>query len=627
MRPATAASPPRERARSTRAATAGLLAAAGLAVVWGAAVAWANSPAVTARLRARVERALRQRLPAASLGQGAAVDLLGRLHLGPLTVPASRRGAPPVIWAERVVVSPRWWALLAGRTEPAAVSLSRVRLEAGPAGDELTALSRRLTASGRPATRAPAGPGAAPPEIRFQDLVAALGPAQPDPERLELGPLTGTVEARGEQWRVSLRLPAGGRVAGVLVRSGGRSALRLAVEGAAFQDLPEALRRRLPVAATGGDLTATLQSDDLAAGADLAVKARRLELAGEPLGREPLGPFDLALAGRVRWNAGARRAAVERGSLALGPGGALALAFSAAATLGQDPTFSLEVRARDVEWAALRAALPPALVPDEVQRLDGPMGARLALEGPAHRPGEWRVEAELDLKELRRALRGTDPLGLAGEFTWRPPAADGLGPPLRVGRGNRDFVPLAELPHHVARAVTTSEDGGFFAHSGFDFEEIRKALAERADSGRVRGASTITQQLAKNLFLSGERTFSRKIREALLTVALEASLSKPRLLEIYLNIVEWGPGIHGIGRAARHYFGKDARDITPREAAFLASVIPAPARFHAHFARGDMPEYWSERIDAILLRMAAFGQLGEDELREALQQELVFARG
>ena len=110
-------------------------------------------------------------------------------------------------------------------------------------------------------------------------------------------------------------------------------------------------------------------------------------------------------------------------------------------------------------------------------------------------------------------------------------------------------------------------------------------------------------------------------------MALEAPLPKPRPLAIYLNIAEWGPGLHGIGAAARHYFGRDARELTPREAAFLASVIPSPARFHALFERGEMTEGWLERIDAILLRMAAFGQLGEDELMEALQQPLVFARG
>jgi hypothetical protein len=377
----------------------------------------------------------------------------------------------------------------------------------------------------------------------------------------------------------------------------------------------------------GGELSAALESDDLERGGSLAVRVRHLEVAGERLGREPLGPLDLAVLGTLRWDAAERRAAVERASLALGPRGELAVSLSAAAALGDDPAFSLELRAEGAEWTALAAALPPALVPEEARRLAGPLGARLAVAGPPERPGEWRVEAELDLKALRRAAQGADPLGLAGEFSWRPSGADGPVRPVRVGPGNPDFVPLAELPHHVVRAVTTSEDGGFFAHAGFDFEEIRNALAEQAGSGRVRGASTITQQLAKNLFLSGERTLSRKVREALLTVALEASLPKARLLEIYLNIVEWGPGLHGIGPAARHYFGKQARELTPREAAFLASVIPSPARFHALFARGEVPDAWLERIDAILLRMAAFGQLGEEELLEALQQPLVFARG
>ena len=629
MRPATAASPWGDRARSTRrrAARAGLLAAAGLGALWVAAVAWANSPAVTGRLRAEAERALRQRLATATLGQGAAVDLLGRLRLGPLTVPASRPGIPPVVRVERVVVRPRWLALLDGRAEPAVVSLAGVRLEAGPAGEELAALARRLPPSSRPATRLHSGPGVAPPELRFRDLTVATGPASPAAERLELGPLSGTVEARGEQVRARLRLPSGARADGVLSRRGGRDALRLDLEEAAFEDLPEALRWRLPFAVVRGELSATLESRDLAQGGSVAVRVRRLEVAGERLGREPLGPFDLAFLGEVRWDAAERRAAVERGALALGPRGELAVALSAAAALGDDPAFSLELRAESVEWTALGAALPPALVPEETRRLAGPLGARLALAGPVGRPGEWRVEAELDLKTLRRAAQGLDPLGLAGEFTWRPPAAEGPGRGRRVGPGNPDFVPLADLPHHVVRAVTTSEDGGFFAHAGFDYEEIRNALAERAGSGRVRGASTITQQLAKNLFLSGERTLSRKIREALLTVALEASLPKARLLEMYLNIVECGPGLHGIGPAARHYFAKDARQLTAREAAFLASVIPSPARFHALFARGEVPEVWLERIDAILLQMAAFGQLGEEELREALRQPLVFARG
>ncbi|HZY04085.1 MAG TPA: biosynthetic peptidoglycan transglycosylase [Anaeromyxobacteraceae bacterium] len=606
------------RLRAVRFAIAGL---AALAVLWGSAIGWANLPAVRGRLRAEAERALRQRLVAATLGDQVAVDFLGRLRLGPLAVPPSRPGLPPVLRVEQVRVQPRWPALLAGRFEPAVVSLSAVRVEAGAGGEELLALAHRLPSGSRRASRPAAGAAVAPPEIRFRDLVVA---ATASGERVEVGPLDGEVVTRAEGARARLRLPSGGSASLLLAPRGERTAARLAVEDAALADLPEALRRRLPFPASRGALSATLESQDLDRGGAVALRARDLELGPD---REPLGSLDVAFRGEARWGAAAHTVEVEQGVLSLGPDGEVPVALSAALTLGGDPAFSLELRAADASWASLCAALPPALVPEEVRRLSGPLGARLSLSGPTARPAEWRVEAELDLKALRRALHGQDRLGLGGEFTWRPPGAAGPVRPVRVGPGNPDFVPLADLPHHVVRAVTTSEDGGFFAHSGFDFEEIRNALAERAESGRVRGASTITQQLAKNLFLDGERTLARKVREALLTVALEASLPKSRLLEIYLNIVEWGPGLHGIGPAARHYFAKDARQLTPREAAFLASVIPSPARFHALFERGEMTEGWLERIDAILLHMAAFGQLGEDQLMEALRQPLVFARG
>src|SRR6266511_4410380 len=168
--------------------------------------------------------------------------------------------------------------------------------------------------------------------------------------------------------------------------------------------------------------------------------------------------------------------------------------------------------------------------------------------------------AALDLGRMREAARRGARSPLADPFVHRPPLdAGGRGPALLVGPANPDFVPIAELPEHVVRAVTTAEDGGFFGHAGFDFEELRNALAQGAERGRVvRGGSTISQQVAKNLFLGPERTFARKVREAVVTVGLEASLPKRRLMEIYLNVAEWGPGLWGIDPAARHWFGKDA---------------------------------------------------------------------
>jgi len=142
----------------------------------------------------------------------------------------------------------------------------------------------------------------------------------------------------------------------------------------------------------------------------------------------------------------------------------------------------------------------------------------------------------------------------------------------------------------------------------------------------VRGGSTITQQLAKNLFLSGERTLARKAREAVLTVELEASLPKARLLEIYLNLIEWGPGLYGIGGAARWYFGKDARTLTPREACFLAAAIPGPRRAAGLVEAGLGEEAFRQRIDDLLLKLGVTGVLGEEDLARELDARLVFAR-
>ncbi|MFM8766878.1 MAG: monofunctional biosynthetic peptidoglycan transglycosylase, partial [Rubrivivax sp.] len=149
-------------------------------------------------------------------------------------------------------------------------------------------------------------------------------------------------------------------------------------------------------------------------------------------------------------------------------------------------------------------------------------------------------------------------------------------------------------------------DGTFFEHEGLDWDAIRKARArnERPSPGRAErpiGGSTITQQLAKNLFLSGERTYWRKGQEALITLALEAFLDKRRILEIYLNSVEWGEGLFGAQAAARHYFRIDAQRLGVDQAARLAVMLPAPKRFEKRPAS----EYVLSRSATIAARMGA----------------------
>ncbi|WP_312303623.1 monofunctional biosynthetic peptidoglycan transglycosylase [Pulveribacter sp.] len=159
-------------------------------------------------------------------------------------------------------------------------------------------------------------------------------------------------------------------------------------------------------------------------------------------------------------------------------------------------------------------------------------------------------------------------------------------------RWRQQWVPYAQISDHLKRAVVAAEDDGFATHEGVDWEAMEKAwqrnarLAAQADSPRagsraprIRGGSTITQQLAKNLLLSGERTLLRKGQELVLTFALERLLTKRRILEIYLNSVEWGEGVFGAEAAAQHYHRKSARQLSAGEAARLAVMLPAPKRF------------------------------------------------
>jgi monofunctional glycosyltransferase len=142
------------------------------------------------------------------------------------------------------------------------------------------------------------------------------------------------------------------------------------------------------------------------------------------------------------------------------------------------------------------------------------------------------------------------------------------------------WVPLSRISPHLQRAVVAAEDASFFIHEGFDWEGIKDAALHNLEAGEVkRGGSTITQQLAKNLYLSSERSLLRKAREALITRSLEHRLTKERILELYLNVAEWGRGVYGAEAAARHHFGKSASDLTPEEAAWLAAILPSPQRY------------------------------------------------
>jgi monofunctional glycosyltransferase len=164
------------------------------------------------------------------------------------------------------------------------------------------------------------------------------------------------------------------------------------------------------------------------------------------------------------------------------------------------------------------------------------------------------------------------------------------------------WVPYDRISNHLKRAIIAAEDSNFSEHEGVDWEAMQKAYEKNLKKGKVvAGGSTITQQLAKNLFLSGERSYLRKAQEVAITYMLEYILDKERIFEIYLNVVEWGVGVFGAEAAAQHYYGISAAQLGPAQAARLAVMLPRPRFYDKN--RGSA--YLARRTDLILRRMNA----------------------
>jgi len=188
-----------------------------------------------------------------------------------------------------------------------------------------------------------------------------------------------------------------------------------------------------------------------------------------------------------------------------------------------------------------------------------------------------------------------------------------------VGPKNRYWTPSSRIPAEMKWAVILAEDANFYKHEGIDVKAIRQAIKHDLEKKSLsRGASTITQQTAKNLFLSREKTITRKLKEVYLAWRMEQELTKGRILELYLNVVELGPMIHGIGNGSRYYFDKPPEALTPRECAFLAAMLPGPRiAYNPYRNLGKV----LRRSDMILRQLRSKGVISPEELQAALATE------
>ncbi|HSK05294.1 MAG TPA: biosynthetic peptidoglycan transglycosylase, partial [Kofleriaceae bacterium] len=357
-----------------------------------------------------------------------------------------------------------------------------------------------------------------------------------------------------------------------------------------------------------------------------------LELSGDAaldglvVDHPAFAPAPAPLSGRLHGEATISRDAIAwtGGGLELGAARLSATGWlrRGAALAGQ-----IDLRLATAPCARLFTSLPPELRgPLDGMALDGSLGARLRLAIDLGAPAGEGVS-------LEGGLEGA--CGASAE----PPAADVTalaaageqrlldGSRRRVGPGAPDHVALRSLPRHVPAAFVSAEDARFYDHAGFDLGQIARSLELDLRERRLaRGGSTISQQLVKNAFLSPRKRLDRKLHEAVLAWRLEARLGKREILERYLNVIELGPRVFGLGPAARHWFDRPARRLTVRQAAFLAALASQPATMSRRVRRaGGLDPESAERVAHVLRAMRAEGTLSAEELEDALAAPLRLA--
>lgn len=346
------------------------------------------------------------------------------------------------------------------------------------------------------------------------------------------------------------------------------------------------------------------------------IAAQELTVDHPLVGSRPVGPLDATLSGDLSLAAGGAGVTVHRlrlttGSIVLDLGGS-ARASSAHTQL------ALDLSLAPLPCQDLLGSLPQGFAPKlEGMATEGEIGvkARLRLDtGNLEATDVDLAFSPLTCRVLVDPPRA-DVRSLDGEVTIKVTGPRGRGMQWPLGPSNPDWAPLRKISPNVRSAFVVAEDGRFYRHKGFDHDQLKRAFVTNLEQGRLlRGASTISQQLIKNVFLSHRRTLSRKFQEAVLTWRLEQVISKRRILELYLNLVEMGPGVYGVAQAARHYFGRTARTLTPLQAAHLAALTPSPRHLGQRFRQGIEPGMaWTEKLNMLLRMMRRAGSISRAE--------------
>ena len=439
--------------------------------------------------------------------------------------------------------------------------------------------------------------------------------------QIDVRPATWAIDA----WKDRLRVELAGKAPAVVLSVITGREIRLHARFAAtpLSDLVDVLRDGCPVARLGtvdGDGQLTRGTTGLV---DVRLKGRSRGLALASLSADrpdcPADrfgtPADIKAELRATVDPPAGRASISH--LSVGTRGIEASAQASVTGGIADPhiAINLEVPRMDLAEVLSTAGL------DLPARNLGVASLSWRVDGRLLDPESLAVSGRLAFSPPAEGVPSI--LRLKGDFVHRVETAQGATKEIQVSRSSPDFVPLADVPPLFLRALLLAEDTDFYGHRGVDLRELPFALATNFVRGEfVRGGSTIPQQLAKNLFLTRRKTVSRKLEEAALALLLDSTLGKPRVLEIYLNVIEWGPGIYGLGPAARHYFDRTPSQLTPRQTAFLVVLIPGPVKYQRSFSTGTPTPSFEGMIVTLLGKLQSVGALSEEEYQAALDAPL-----
>lgn len=386
-----------------------------------------------------------------------------------------------------------------------------------------------------------------------------------------------------------------------------------------------------PLVAPRGTLTRLALAFD----GDLAAKTWELSghasLAGATLhhaavAAAPLTDVALEVQGTLTWRADEERLSLSDG-LVGSRGVQLAATFDIADALRR-PKIHLALDLPETPVQRIVEALPTGFAPLLTGlRMDGVLAWQVGVDLDTTRPREIRIDSRPVARNLRVLTLG-DALDLAtlrGSHSYAIRLADGTPGQRLVGPMTGSWVPLSEITPYLPLALTTTEDGTFHSNDGISPNAMKESIATNLERGGfVRGGSTLTQQLVKNLFLGGDKTIARKLQEIFIAWQMAQQLSKDEVMALYLNTIEFGPGIYGIGDAAWHWFGKRPIDLDLTEAIFLASIIPGPRRYYQFFVQGAVTPRWRSYLERLLEVMVERGKITPQELAAAAPYEPLF---